>query len=136
MAGKHGAVNVSAQLTKQADKAAHFLRVLSNRHRLRVLCLLLDGELSVGEINASIKVSQAVLSQHLAVLRDNHLVHTRRAAQTIYYSVAPGPVGGVIIALHDAFCRQDKDRPTDREHAPAVARPRKSPRVVRASAGS
>lgn len=54
----------SEQLTEQADDAAYFLRILSNGIRLRALCLVLDGELSVGAINAMIGVSQAVLCQH------------------------------------------------------------------------
>lgn len=97
---------IARDMTKQADEAARFLRVLSNSHRLRVLCLLLEGELSVGEINAMVPVSQSVLSQHLAVLRTRKLVNTRRVAQTIYYSVAPGPVADVVLALHGAFCRR------------------------------
>ena len=102
------ATTIMAQLARQADQAAQFLRVLSNGHRLRVLCLLMDGEMSVGEINAMIDVSQSVLSQHLAVLRGHKLVQTRRFAQTIYYSAAPGPLGEVIAALHDAFCTPKK----------------------------
>jgi DNA-binding transcriptional ArsR family regulator len=62
--------------------------------------------MSVGQINESIPVSQSVLSQHLAVLRRHKVVETRRAAQTIYYSVAAGPANGVITTLHDAFCKQ------------------------------
>ncbi len=105
-----------ARLAGRAAAAADFLRILSNEHRLRVLCLLRDAESSVGEMNALIDVSQSVLSQHLAVLREHKLVRTRRCAQTIYYSLAPGPVSAVIDALHDTLCRHVK-RP---DHAAAA----------------
>jgi DNA-binding transcriptional ArsR family regulator len=110
MARVNGARLVAAQLLKQADNAARLLRVLSNSHRLRVLCLLIDAELSVGQINEMVPVSQSVLSQHLAVLRKHKLVTTRRVAQTIYYSVAAGPANGVVVALHDSFCKQPAQR--------------------------
>lgn len=130
MAQRKSLIGISAQLTDQADEAAHFLRVLANGIRLRVLCLLLEGAMSVGEINRVIKVSQAVLSQHLGVLRDNNLVCTRRSAQSIFYSVAPGPVKSVIVALHEAYCQ--RQRPTlhaaDRIASPRG--PRKSTRIV------
>ncbi len=91
------------QLARQADQAARLLRVMSNGHRLRVLCLLRDGEMSVGQLNELIDVSQSVLSQHLAVLRSLQLVKTRRVSQTIYYRVTPGPATRVIAALYTGY---------------------------------
>ena len=123
MARKRPTSTMTSQLTRQADKAAGFLRVLSNGHRLRVLCLLLEGERSVGEINTMIEVSQSVLSQHLAVLRAHKLVKTRREAQTIYYSVQPGPVNDVVKVLHAAFCEQaSSDRKSTRSGLKATMR--------------
>jgi len=95
---------LAVQLAKQSETAARLLRVMSNKHRLRVLCGLVGGEKSVGELNDEIPVSQSVLSQHLAVLRRARLVQTRREAQVIYYSMTPGPAQNVIAVLHDAFC--------------------------------
>lgn len=100
----HHLTPLAAQVAKQADTAARLLRVMANKHRLRVLCLLIGGEKSVGELNAMIPVSQSVLSQHLAVLRRARLVHTRREAQAIYYSVSAGPAHSVIETLHHEFC--------------------------------
>jgi ArsR family transcriptional regulator, virulence genes transcriptional regulator len=111
MSRRESSRSLHPQMARQAGQAAKFLRVLSNRHRLRVLCLLLESEMSVGELNSRIPVSQSVLSQHLAVLRRNRLVRTRRAAQTIHYSVAPGPVHGIIEALYAAFCAKAPSRP-------------------------
>ncbi|NHA14940.1 winged helix-turn-helix transcriptional regulator [Thioalkalivibrio sp. XN279] len=87
-----------------ADDAARLLKALSNSSRLMVLCSLAKGELSVGEINARVPLSQSALSQHLGVLRRDGLVHTRRSAQVIYYRLAEGPAGRLIEALHDIFC--------------------------------
>lgn len=87
-----------------AEDATRLLKALSNSSRLMVLCSLSQGELTVSQINERVPLSQSALSQHLAVLRRDGLVHTRRSAQTIYYSLAHGPAGRVIEVLHDIFC--------------------------------
>lgn len=102
-------VSLGAQMQARAEEAADLLKALSNPQRLRVMCILIDGEKTVGELNAQIDLSQSALSQHLAVLRDGGLVRTRRESQNVYYSVADGPVHRVIEALHDAYCPLDTD---------------------------
>ncbi len=87
-----------------ADSAAQLLKAMANPHRLQVLCILGEGELSVGALNERIALSQSALSQHLRVLRADGLVTTRRESQTIYYRVAPGPAVDVIRTLHKHFC--------------------------------
>src|SRR6056297_870581 len=87
-----------------AEDAARLLKAVSNSSRLMVLCSLSQGELTVSQINERVPLSQSALSQHLALLRGDGLVHTRRSAQTIYYSLAEGPAGLVIETLHDIFC--------------------------------
>ena len=72
--------------------------------RLQVLCLLAAGERSVGEMQSLLDLGQSALSQHLAVLREEGLVATRRDAQTIYYSLAPGPAAAVMHTLHGIYC--------------------------------
>ncbi|MEO8802876.1 MAG: metalloregulator ArsR/SmtB family transcription factor, partial [Rudaea sp.] len=62
------------------------------------------GELSVGQINERVDLSQSALSQHLARLREEGLVTTRRESQTIYYMLASGPVQPIIAALHEVYC--------------------------------
>jgi DNA-binding transcriptional ArsR family regulator len=93
-----------AAVQDHATEAAAFLKALANDQRLVVLCSLLDGALSVGEINERVRLSQSALSQHLAVLRAAGLVSTRRESQTIYYAVAQGPALKVMEVLYDAFC--------------------------------
>jgi DNA-binding transcriptional ArsR family regulator len=95
----------------QAEQAAELLKALSNPQRLRVMCLLIDGERTVGEINAEVELSQSALSQHLAVLREGGWVQTRRESQNVYYSVSEGPVHRLIETLHDIYCpAPDDDR--------------------------
>lgn len=69
------------------DQATALLKALANDNRLRILCLLDGSELSVTELNQRLALSQSALSQHLAILRREGLVSTRRASQTIYYSL-------------------------------------------------
>jgi DNA-binding transcriptional ArsR family regulator len=95
----------SSELMESASEAAaELLKAMANPQRLRVLCLLVEREMSVGEINALVPLSQSALSQHLAVLREKNLVATRREAQTVFYSVADGTVHDVIEVLHRNLC--------------------------------
>ena len=88
-----------------ADAAVDVLRALSHETRLMVLCRLGQGEMSVGEINDAVGLSQSALSQHLAKLRAEGLVATRREGQTIFYRIADARVVALITALHDIFCK-------------------------------
>lgn len=63
------------------------LKALANQKRLEILCLLMSGEKNVGELERQVDLSQSALSQHLARLRSDGIVKTRRDAQTIYYSL-------------------------------------------------
>lgn len=94
----------AAELAQHAQAAASLLKAMANPHRLLVLCVLGEYELSVGALNERIALSQSALSQHLAVLRADGLVRTRREAQTIYYRIAPGPAVEVIRVLHGHYC--------------------------------
>ena len=87
-----------------AGDAVRLLKALANEKRLIILCMLAEGERSVGELNARLDLSQSALSQHLARLREEGLVSTRREAQSIHYALEPGPAQAVIEALHGAYC--------------------------------
>ena len=93
-----------------AGDAARLLKALANERRLQVLCLLAGGERSVGEINEALDLSQSALSQHLAVLRDEGLVDTRREAQLVYYSLVPGPAAAVMETLYGIYCSPARSR--------------------------
>ena len=94
------------ELAPKAAEAESFLKALANRHRLMVLCELHKGELSVTQLQEAIGLSQSSLSQHLARLREDQLVRTRRASQTIFYSLPNENVSRVISLLYDLFCAQ------------------------------
>lgn len=93
-----------AQMARHADEAAALLKTLAHPARLRVLCRLVEGEASVGELQPLTGLSMSALSQHLAVLRGMELVATRRDGQTIHYSIAQSPALAVLRALHETYC--------------------------------
>ena len=95
-----------AELRLHADDAAQLLRTIGNPIRLMILCTLVQGEYSVGELNDRIDQSQSTLSQHLAILRREGLVSTRREAQTIFYSLQSTEVRLLMELLHKIYCRQ------------------------------
>jgi len=96
------------QMRLHATDAAGLMKALGNESRLMILCNLAAGERSVGELNEIVPLSQSALSQQLARLRQQGLVKTRRASQTIYYSLTPGPTDQVIHLLHNIYCGAPK----------------------------
>lgn len=91
-------------LRRNARRASALLKAMSNEHRLLILCQLAEGERSVGALQGLVGLSQSALSQHLARLRRDGLVATRRRAQTIYYSLAGPEARAVMTALYELYC--------------------------------
>jgi len=100
-------MNFEAML-ENAAAAADLLKNLANDRRLMILCELLQGERSVGELEKTVGLSQSALSQHLAKLRHNNLVKTRRDSQVIFYSLADPNVARLLGVLHDIYCAPTK----------------------------
>jgi DNA-binding transcriptional ArsR family regulator len=98
------------QLLDQARKASDLLKALSHESRLLILCLLVEGEKSVSELEAVMKMPQAAVSQQLARLRFDRLVHTRRDGRVIYYSIAGEEVASIVDALYELFCAPVRGR--------------------------
>lgn len=94
-------------------KGACLLKALGNEKRLEVLFHLRNKELNVGEMEKIVGLSQSALSQHLAVLRAENLVQTRREAQTIYYSIKSDKVVAVLALLDKLFNRRYKTSGAD-----------------------
>jgi DNA-binding transcriptional ArsR family regulator len=92
-------------MVKNAQQASEFLKALSHEARLVILCLLIEGERSVTEIEQMLSLRQPAVSQQLARLRADNLVETRRDGKNIYYSLARPEVREIIGALHAAFCK-------------------------------
>lgn len=95
-----------AQLQQNAQKATSLLKSMANEWRLLILCHLAQGEQSVGQLERSIGLSQSALSQHLAILRRERLVTTRRSAQSIFYSLASDEAKSIMGTLYDLYCRE------------------------------
>lgn len=96
-----------SQFQENAGRAAALLRLLGNERRLMILCQLVDGELSVGELQPRVGLSQSALSQHLALLREQGIVATRREGQTIHYRIEDAAAMTLIATLADLFCPAD-----------------------------
>jgi len=92
----------------KAGAAEALLKAVANRNRLIILCELLEGERSVTALQSAVGLSQSALSQHLARLRADDLVATRRESQTIYYSLASANAAKILDALYEAFCASDE----------------------------
>jgi len=96
-------------LREHASKAARMLKTLSSESRLMILCALEVQEYSVTELHRQIGLSQSALSQHLATLRREGMVKTRRESQVIFYSLAQSNTTRIIEVLSDLFCPPDID---------------------------
>lgn len=99
-----------AQFAAKAGEAAALLKTLAHEARLMVLCQLVDGEHSVGALQELSGLSQSALSQHLARLREEDLVATRREAQTIYYRLADPKAARVLETLAAIYCPPKRKR--------------------------
>lgn len=106
------------QLKESAQRASGLLKAMSNEHRLMVLCQLANGERSVGELEEIVGLSQSALSQHLARLRRDDLVTTRRSAQTIYYSLKGEEATRVIETLYGLYCARPRVTEAESETEP------------------
>ncbi len=91
-------------MSQHAGEAAKLMKALANEKRLMVLCNLAGREMAVGELLKHVPLSQSALSQHLAVLRHDGLVRTRREAQTIYYSLNGDRAERIIELLYRMYC--------------------------------
>ena len=92
------------ELEASARSAARLLKLLASEQRLLILCKLIEQERSVGELSAYLGLSQSATSQHLARMRAEGLVDTRRDAQTIYYILKDPAAIRVISTLTEIFC--------------------------------
>lgn len=94
-----------AELERKAAEAAGLLKLLANENRLLILCrLALKGEMPVNDIAEAVGLSQSALSQHLAKMREEGLVATRREAQTVFYRIADQNAARLLMLLKDIYC--------------------------------
>ncbi|WP_184692683.1 ArsR/SmtB family transcription factor [Rhizobium leguminosarum] len=102
--------------TKAFDIEANFLSAMGNAKRLHILHVLTEGEVSVSDLAEEVGLSQSSTSQHLAILREQGLVQTRRVAQTIFYSLQSGTARTMLDTLADIFGSRRRS-PAERVHA-------------------
>ena len=102
-------------MIESAEKASTFLKTMANSHRLLILCCLVDGERSVGELEELLGVRQPTLSQQLARLREEGLVTPRRAGKMVYYSIASDEAVALITLLYDRFCTHQNNAAAEQE---------------------
>ena len=99
-------------LQEKVGQASRLLKSLANERRLLIMCYLREGEKSVRELEPLVGLSQSALSQHLARLRREHLVTTRREAQMIFYSISSEEVQTVLGSLYELYCAEAQDDPS------------------------
>lgn len=99
------------QMEAGAAEAEAFLRSLASRHRLMILCALVEGERSAGDLGRRLGLTQSNLSRHLAMLREEGLVATRRERTTIHYRIASERVRPILAELYRLFCAAPKSGP-------------------------
>lgn len=102
---ENNAADLLAQNGRAIEHATSLLKAMANEKRLQIVCLLQERELSVTQINQQLTLSQSALSQHLAILRRDNLVNTRRESQTIYYSLTSDGAKAIVETLATQFCR-------------------------------
>jgi DNA-binding transcriptional ArsR family regulator len=95
-----------SQLVDSAQDAADFLKALAHESRLLILCLLTEGERSVGDLEMLLAQRQSTVSQQLARLRLEGLVSSRRDGKSVYYALANDDVRTILNAVHKVFCRK------------------------------
>lgn len=97
----------SGQLHQHADEAIAVLKAMASHNRLLLLCELVQGERSVGELAQALELAQATVSQHLSLLRRDGVVSGRREAQTIHYRISDPRVQALMTTLFKQFCVDD-----------------------------
>jgi DNA-binding transcriptional ArsR family regulator len=112
-----------------AREASEFLKALAHEGRLLILCLLIDGEKSVGEIEEMLSLRQPAISQQLARLRADGLVETRREGKNIFYSLARSEVRDIVGTLHRSFCEAPQGKVAERRRPARAAAHAKSTRL-------
>jgi len=95
-------------MQRAASAATDLLKLVGHPDRLMVLCQLKTGEHSVGQLASMLDIKQSPLSQHLARMRNEGVVTSRREAQTIYYSIAGKEAEKLVTVLYDLFCSDDE----------------------------
>lgn len=99
-----GLPKFSQDMSQTVSAASTLLRTLANENRLMILCLLMDGEKSVRELETALELRQPTISQHLAKLRARQLVTARREGKAVYYDMVDDGLRQILEAIHQVYC--------------------------------
>jgi ArsR family transcriptional regulator, virulence genes transcriptional regulator len=91
-------------LDAKAEDAARFLKAIASGPRLLILCLLEEGEMSVGAIADATGLRLPAVSQNLALLKAAEVVDSRRDGTTVYYSLVSEEARTIMRTLQNRFC--------------------------------
>ncbi len=95
----------ASELERKAAEAAQLLKLLANENRLLILCrLVAEREMSVNDLADAVGLSQSALSQHLARMREEGLLATRREAQAVFYRIANRNAERMLTLLKNIYC--------------------------------
>ncbi len=75
-------------MTAKAEDVSGLLKLLANPNRLMIVCRLLDGEISVGDIETELGIKQPTLSRELGRLRDDGVISARRESKVVFYQLS------------------------------------------------
>jgi DNA-binding transcriptional ArsR family regulator len=89
----------------QVEELSHLLKSISHPIRLKILCLLQDREMTVGEIRDEVKTTKANISQHLSILRNQGILGTRKDANFIYNRIADKRILDLMKSMQRLFCK-------------------------------
>lgn len=95
------------EMRAAVDQASELMKALSNQHRLLILCCLIDGEKSVGQLAEFVGIRDSTVSQHLALLRREGIIANRRDGQTIWYRIESDIAREVVSVLYAHYCAPD-----------------------------
>ncbi len=95
------------KMHESATRASNMMKLMGHPHRLMILCELKVAEKSVGELSKTIGISQSLVSQHLARMRHESVVSSRRDAQVVYYALSEGAASTLITTVYDIFCQTE-----------------------------
>lgn len=107
MTTSHASNMTPERMHAHADEAVAVLKAMASHNRLLLLCQLVQGERSVGELAQTLALAQSVVSQHLSLLRRDGVVSGRREAQSIYYRIADPRVQALMATMFEQFCAND-----------------------------
>ena len=95
------------EMRAAVDQASELMKALSNQHRLLILCRLIDGEKSVGQLAEFLGIRDSTVSQHLALLRRDGIIAGHRDGQTIRYRIEADIAREIVSVLYAHYCTAD-----------------------------